>query len=69
MKNFSHTGDLPLYMSVEDLRDVLRVSRTRAYEIIHSDGFPAVWFGKRCVIPRDQFLAWMDSRVSADGRN
>ena len=69
MKNFFHTGELPLYMSVEDLRDVLRISRTRAYEIIHAEGFPAVWLGRRCVIPREKFLSWMDAQASAAGNN
>lgn len=69
MKNITNMGDLPLYMSVEDVRDVLRISRTRAYEIIHADGFPAVWFGRRCIIPRDKFLAWIDACTSADRSN
>ncbi len=65
MKNFMRTEELPLYMTVEEVRDVLHISRTRAYEIIHADGFPAVWFGRRCVIPRDKFLAWIDAQASA----
>lgn len=69
MKNVTRTEDLPLYMTVEDVRDVLRISRTRAYEIIHSDGFPGVWLGRRCVIPRDKFLSWIDACASADGSN
>ena len=69
MKNITRSEDLPLYLTVEEIRDVLHISRTRAYEIIHADDFPAIWLGRRCVIPRDRFLAWLDACASVDRRN
>ena len=37
----------------------LRISRVGAYNLSHSKGFPSKRIGKRILIPRDAFLAWL----------
>jgi len=60
--------DLPLTLSVPDVAAVLGISRAGAYELVHSEGFPALTVGSRILIPRDKFLSWIDESSSAAKR-
>ena len=64
MKDATCTSDdeLPLMLSVAEVATVLGISRAGAYELAHSDGFPALKIGSRIVVPRDKFLAWIDAK-------
>ena len=63
MKHSIYTSydELPLMLSVAEVAAVLGISRAGAYELAHSDGFPALKIGSRIVVPRDKFLAWIDA--------
>ena len=65
MKNtFTHTNELPFTLSVEEMAAFLGISRVGAYNgaynLCHAKGFPSVRIGKRILIPRDRFLAWLN---------
>ncbi len=59
-KVYKSYDELPLMLSVADAASVLGISRAGAYELAHSEGFPAVRIGNRIVIPRDRFLLWIE---------
>ena len=48
MKHFIYTSydELPLMLSVTEVAAVLGISRAGAYELAHSDDFPALKIGK-----------------------
>lgn len=52
---------LPIVMSAQDIQKALQISKTKAYELLHSDNFPAFKIGKQYRVYRDKFLAWLDS--------
>ena len=56
--------DLPLMLSVPDVAVVLGISRAGAYELAHSQDFPAIHIGTRIVVPKDKFLLWIDAKTS-----
>lgn len=58
MKHSPYTSydELPLMLSVAEVAAVLGISRAGAYELAHSDGFPALKIGSRIVVPKDKFL-------------
>ena len=60
MKKYTHTDELPYTLSVEELAAFLGISRVGAYNLCHAKGFPSVRIGKRILIPRDRFLAWLN---------
>ena len=61
MKNtFTHTNELPFTLSVEEMAAFLGISRVGAYNLCHAKGFPSIRIGKRILIPRDRFLAWLN---------
>ena len=65
MKKYTHTDELPYTLSVEELAAFLGISRVGAYNLTHAKGFPTLRVGKRILVPRDQFLQWMDRQMEA----
>ena len=51
--------DLPLMLNVQMIAGILGISRSKAYELASSDGFPALKLGNRIVVPKDQFVEWV----------
>lgn len=52
-----------LTLTVEEAAKMLGVSRIKGYELAHSEGFPAMRLGRKLLIPRDRFLAWIDEQA------
>lgn len=59
-KNFD---ELPLMLSVIQVAEVLGISKTSAYELVHSDDFPSITIGKRLIIPKDKFIEWIKTKT------
>ena len=55
--------ELPLFLSAQNVADVLGVSISSAYELMHEDGFPSLRIGNRLVIPKDHFRKWVEEHV------
>ncbi len=49
---FKSFDDLPLTLTVMEVAEALRISRAGAYELVRSEGFPALKIGSRIVIPK-----------------
>lgn len=63
-KTIINFDQLPLVLNVEEMAQVLGISRKLAYQLVHRDGFPAVRVGeKRLVIPRDRLIQWLDEKA------
>jgi excisionase family DNA binding protein len=56
-------ADLPPVLTVSELRDVLRISLPKAYELAHQQAFPTVYVGRAIRIPRDSFISWLERTV------
>lgn len=52
-----------LTLNVEEMGELLGVSRQTAYNLIHRADFPVLRIGKRILIPKKQLEAWMDRQV------
>ncbi len=63
-KQFRTYDDLPLMMSVLDVSAVLGISRAGAYELVKSEGFPAMNIGSRIIVPKEEFILWIRQKVS-----
>ncbi|MBQ3331069.1 MAG: helix-turn-helix domain-containing protein [Ruminococcus sp.] len=46
-------------MSVQEVADVLGISKSSAYVLSKEKGFPTLKIGSRVVIPRDRFIEWI----------
>ena len=61
MSNDSTTNTMCL--AVEDLCDLLQVSRPTAYNLVHTEGFPVIRLGRRLLIPRAGLERWLDEHT------
>ncbi len=64
---YKNYDELPLMLSVKELATVLRVSRTSAYELTKTKGFPSIKIGSRVVIPKEKLIEWIDKNTG--GKN
>lgn len=63
-KRVTNPDTLPLILTPSDIADVMKLSRNKTYEIIHSESFPAFRVGKQYRVYREHFLAWLENRNS-----
>ena len=63
MKTYKSMEDVPMFMTVMDVANLLGISRASSYELVKEKGFPKlnVVHG-RIIIPRDRLFEWLDSR-------
>ena len=52
--------DLPLFMNADNVAKTLGISKTTAYVLMTSDGFPSVRVGTRVLVEREKFKKWID---------
>ena len=55
--------DLPLFLNAELVAQVLGVSISSAYELMHEEAFPSVRVGSRFVVPKDKFRQWVEQQT------
>lgn len=63
-KIYVEVTQLPLVLTADEVADILGICRSKAYELLNSQGFPAIRLGRRMVVPRDRFLEWLDAAVA-----
>lgn len=56
--------ELPVMLNVEIVKNVLGISLTSAYELMHEKDFPSMKVGSRIVVPKDKFREWVEKRLS-----
>ena len=55
--------DLPLFLNARTVAQVLGVSISSAYELMHEPGFPTLKVGSRLAVPRDAFRQWVERKA------
>ena len=55
--------DLPLFLNSATVAKVLGVSPSSGYELMHEPGFPVLRIGNRMVVPREQFIQWVEEQT------
>ncbi len=57
-------ADLPLFLNAKTVAEVLGVSPATSYELLHESGFPSLKIGNRIVIPKEQFIRWVEKHIT-----
>ena len=52
-------------LTVEEMRQVLKIGTNTAYNLIHSGVFPVIKIGQTYRIPAEPFYAWMGNPGTA----
>lgn len=62
---YTEFSQLPMTLTAEEIASILSISRTAAYKLMHTKGFPTIKFGYRMVVHRDRFLNWIDVHMGS----
>ena len=60
---YKHYDELPLFLNATMVAQMLGISTSNSYALLHSKGFPTLRVGGRMVVPRDQFIAWVEQHT------
>ena len=55
--------ELPLFLNAETVAKVLGVAPSTAYELMHEADFPTLKIGNRMVVPKEQFITWVQQHT------
>lgn len=57
---FKSYDELPLFLNADTVAKTLGVSPSTGYELMHERDFPALKIGNRIVVPKEQFILWVE---------
>lgn len=60
-KKTTSFDSLDIVLDVNDIMQILKISKANAYKIMASDTFPKMALGKRVLVQREDFKNWLDS--------
>ena len=55
--------ELPLFLNVETVANVLGASPSSGYELMHESDFPVLKIGSRLVVPKEKFVEWVSQHT------
>ena len=59
--------EMPLFLTVMDVANLLGISRASAYELVRQENFPKLKIVHgRTISPRDRLLEWLDEQTRYD---
>ena len=47
-------------LNTETVKNVLGISISSAYELMHEKDFPSIKIGNRLIVPKDKFRDWIE---------
>ena len=62
VSNIQSYADLPLFLNANLVAQVLGVSISTAYEVMHEPSFPTLRVGSRMVVPKEKFIQWAEEQ-------
>ena len=61
---YKDNSEMPMFLTVMDVANLLGISRASAYELVREDNFPKLKIVQgRTIIPRDRLLEWLDEQT------
>ena len=63
MSVVSSEAELPLVLTMRHVKEIMNLSKLKAYELPHQKGFPAIRCGRAIRVPRDAFFRWLNEQA------
>ena len=60
---YKSVEELPLVLNVHEVSDFIGIGLSQVYDLTKRIDFPAFKVGNRIFVPRDKFLAWIDTQT------
>ena len=64
ISNCKSYDDLPLFLNASMVSQVLGVSPSSGYELMHEPDFPVLKVGSRMVVPKEKFIQWVEQNTT-----
>lgn len=59
--------ELPLFLNAEMVAQVLGVSPSSGYELMHEPDFPVLRVGSCMVVPKEKIIQWVEEHTGGSG--
>ena len=53
-----------MYYTIEEVMDLLRISRNTAYRLAHKNGVPTIKIGKKILFDKELFHRWLREHMN-----
>lgn len=60
---YKNYDELPLMLNTDMVKDVLGISISSAYELMHGKDFPSIKIGNKIVVAKDKFIKYIDEQA------
>lgn len=60
---YTNYDELPLFLNAETVADLLGISISSSYELMHEEAFPSVRIGSRLIVPKEKFRQWVEEKT------
>lgn len=60
---YTNYDELPLFLNAETVADLLGISISSSYELMHEEDFPSVRIGSRLIVPKEKFRQWVEEKA------
>lgn len=60
---FKSLDELPAMLAVKDVMQLFNMGRRQAYELVRSEGFPAINVGASIKIPKHLLVGWVEAQA------
>ena len=64
ISQFKDYNELPLFLNAETVSKVLGISPASSYELMHEPDFPVLKVGNRMVVPKENFIRWVEENTA-----
>ena len=68
ISNCKSYEDLPLFLNAKLVSQVLGVSPSTTYELMHEPNFPILKIGNRMVVPKEKFIQWVEQNTGGGSK-
>jgi excisionase family DNA binding protein len=65
-KTYHSEEEIPLFLTVEDVANVLKISTSFAYHLFYEEDFPAIKLGSRRIVHKEKLFKWLDKHKQSD---
>ncbi len=59
---YTNYDELPLFLNAETVANLLGISISGSYELMHEKEFPSMRIGSRLIVPKEKFIEWANKQ-------
>lgn len=63
LSEYKSYDNLPLFLNAATVAKVLGIAPSSSYELMHEADFPVLKIGNRLLVPKEQFVAWVEQHT------